>query len=161
MIASKVWHAQCQRLPCGTVRWGQRNQGEEGTEMLWLTPSRPDLLIFSLSKSFSVSISELVKGSLIAAVLLLFYWDPMRTIKICRENPEKGSEKFPDITVSEVCFIVFPSPQQQPSILDFLDQKGNVWGWTAKALLYFNHASCYQDPWCFIRCHDLKGAIEM
>lgn len=28
-------------------------------------------------------------------------------------------------------------------------------------LLYFNHASTYHGLWCFIRCHDLKGAVEM
>lgn len=100
------------------------------------------------------------KRVLIAVVLFLFYWDLMRTIKICRENSEKRSE-FPAISILEMCFIFLSAAVALCPVFPGL--KGDVWCWAAKALAIFQqHIKLSRPPvlcgmlWFERHCRNVK-----
>ena len=81
--------------------------------------------------------------------------------KDLQRKPQKVLWKVPRYNHHRNVFYCFPLCNSSPLSSTSWTKSVICDAGLPKHLLYFNNASSYHDLWCFIRCHDLKGAVEM
>lgn len=156
-MENKNWHAQGQLAALWHSQVGTEEPGRRRDKDPAVDPSLPDLVIFSklnLSLSLFLHVCKRVTNSSCSPVLLR----SSENNKDLQRKPEKCLESSRYNHHRNVFYQVFYATA---ALHPLLRGPKRWYVMVCYRLAVFQPWSTYHGLWCFIRCHDLKGAVEM